>query len=361
MSRPLGAQRPLIIDVGVAAARFADDDATAFGPAIRLVASGTRGRLFGTAEGGSIVTFGAASAYGSLSAGVRSSLGAKWLGDVSGELASVAGSNSNGGAGTSIGSARLTWNGESYGTWIRGTGHLAARANSTLNGAGADVGAWWTLPRAQLSASVLREWTQAELYADPFRIGFMGTTPVRYTEAAVGLHAEGDRATLDVSVGARRDRDAARLYEPVLNATMALWTGERSAFVISASRQQPDWIRGADAADVFSIAMRFRQPTPAGDRSARTIAVVYLTESPDGRTLSVRAAGARSVDIMGDFTGWEPEALTRYGSTFARAVTISPGSHRLLVRVDGGAWRPAANTPTVDDDLGGRAGLLVVP
>ena len=26
-----------------------------------------------------------------------------------------------------------------------------------------------------------------------------------------------------------------------------------------------------------------------------------------------------------------------------------------------GAWRPAANTPAVDDDLGGRAGLLVVP
>ncbi len=361
MSRPLGAQRPLVIDVGVAAARFADDDATAIGPAIRLAASGTRGRLFGSAEGGSIVTIGEAAAYGSLSAGVRSALGSRWLGEVSGELASVAGSNSNGGAGTGIGSARLSWNGESYGTWIRGMGHLAARKNSTLNGAGADVGAWWNWSRAQLSASVLHEWTQAELYVDPFRIGFLGTTPVRYAEAAIALHAEGDRATLDVSVGARRDADAARLYEPVLSATSALWSGERSAFVISASRQQPDWIRGADAVGVYSIGMRFRQHTPAVERSVRTIAIVHLADAPDGRMLSVRAAGARTVDVMGDFTGWEPQPLTRNGSTFARAMTISSGSHRMLVRVDGGAWRPAANTPTVDDDLGGRAGLLVVP
>ena len=34
---------------------------------------------------------------------------------------------------------------------------------------------------------------------------------------------------------------------------------------------------------------------------------------------------------------------------------------RAVVRIDGGAWRAAANTPAVDDDLGGRVGLLVVP
>jgi len=40
-------------------------------------------------------------------------------------------------------------------------------------------------------------------------------------------------------------------------------------------------------------------------------------------------------------------------------VTLSSGSHRLLLRIDGGEWRTAANTPAVDDDLGGKAGLLV--
>jgi hypothetical protein len=40
---------------------------------------------------------------------------------------------------------------------------------------------------------------------------------------------------------------------------------------------------------------------------------------------------------------------------------MSKGTHRMLVRIDRGAWRPAANTPAVNDDLGGRVGLLVVP
>jgi hypothetical protein len=46
---------------------------------------------------------------------------------------------------------------------------------------------------------------------------------------------------------------------------------------------------------------------------------------------------------------------------FETTLAMAPGSHRILLRVDGGRWRPAANTPAVDDDLGGRVGLLVVP
>jgi hypothetical protein len=53
--------------------------------------------------------------------------------------------------------------------------------------------------------------------------------------------------------------------------------------------------------------------------------------------------------------------LTPAGDAFEAAAALSAGSHRILVRIDGGPWRPAANTPAVDDDLGGRAGLLVVP
>jgi hypothetical protein len=46
---------------------------------------------------------------------------------------------------------------------------------------------------------------------------------------------------------------------------------------------------------------------------------------------------------------------------FEHAFTLTTGTHRVDVRIDGGPWRPAANTPAEDDDLGGRAGLLVVP
>jgi hypothetical protein len=75
----------------------------------------------------------------------------------------------------------------------------------------------------------------------------------------------------------------------------------------------------------------------------------------------VTATGARRVEIMADFTDWSPLELGRSGGPFERELELSAGTHRMLVRIDGGAWRPAANTPAVDDDLGGRVGLLVVP
>jgi hypothetical protein len=107
--------------------------------------------------------------------------------------------------------------------------------------------------------------------------------------------------------------------------------------------------------------MRFRQATPASERSARLLPVVQVTDSAGTRVLRVRASGANQVEVMGDFTDWEVKPMARNGAVFERAVRITSGSHRMLLRIDGGAWRPAANTPAVDDDLGGRAGLLVVP
>jgi Glycogen recognition site of AMP-activated protein kinase len=89
--------------------------------------------------------------------------------------------------------------------------------------------------------------------------------------------------------------------------------------------------------------------------------VVQIVDSAGTRVLRVRAAGASQVEVMGDFTNWEAQPLSRSGAVFERAVTVSSGSHRLLLRINGGEWRPAANTPSVDDDFGGKAGLLVVP
>jgi 1,4-alpha-glucan branching enzyme len=75
----------------------------------------------------------------------------------------------------------------------------------------------------------------------------------------------------------------------------------------------------------------------------------------------VRAPGAQRVEIMGDFSEWEAVELTPAGDVFSVTVAMSAGTRRVVVRVDGGDWLPAANTPAVDDDFGGRVGLLLVP
>ena len=361
MSRPLGAQQPVTVDVGLSAVRFPDQGLSAVGPLLRLSAAGARGPLFATLSGSTLGTIGGATGSASLEGGARTRSHSGWSAELGGELSSVVGTSAGGGAGTAIASGRALWASTNLGSWLRATGSYSGRVQTSLGGHGLDAGVWWTLPRAQLSMSVAQEWTSAELFTGPARTGYAGTVAVQHTDAMLSLHATGDHATLDVSAGVRRDGDAARVMEPIMGATAAIWTGATRAFVFSASHTLPDWVRGADAADAFSVGMRFMQSTPAADRAARTIPVVQVSDAPDGRVVRVRATGAARVDIKGDFTDWQEVSLSPTGEVFERAMVVGPGTHHLLVRIDGGAWRPAANTPAVDDDFGGRAGLLVIP
>ncbi len=361
MGRPLGAQRQVALEAGFTGAHFPDDDASVFGPSLRLVLSGTRGRLFASGEAGTLATLGAAGAFAAVEGGVRSPVRGVWATELAGSLSAVAGSNNSGGAGTALLGARLLRVGARSGTWVRATGHGSARENTTLGGGGADAGGWWSFPGGRVTGSVAQEWTRAELYAGRFRTGFAGTTAVRFTEAVISLHTEGERATFDLSGSLRRDPDAANLFEHGATASTAVWLRPATALVFTATRQLPDWVRGSDAADAFSIALRFYQPTPAAERVARMLPVVQVADTAGMRFLRIRAAGARAIDVMGDFTEWAAQPLDRRGGVFERAIVMSSGAHRLLIRIDGGAWRTALNTPAVDDDLGGRAGLLVVP
>ncbi len=361
MSRPLGAQQPVTIDVGLSAVRFPDEGLTAVGPAVRVKAARTHGSLFASISGAALGTAGSASGYATLEGGARTRPRGGWSTELGAELSSVLGTSAGGGASTAIANGRASWAFTSGGSWIHATGSQSIRDQGSLLGRGLDAGVWWTSPSATVAFTVAREWTSAQLFTGPLRTGFSGTTPVGYVDALLSLHAEGDRASFDATAGARRDPDANHIIEPIASATLSLWSTDTRALVVSVARQLPDWVRGADAADAVSIGIRFMQPTPEAERLARVVPVVQVADGTNGRVLRVRATGARRIDVMGDFTDWQEVALTPHGELFERAIAVSAGTHRVLVRVDGGAWRPAANTPAVDDDFGGRAGLLVVP
>ena len=361
MANALHAQGPVVVDAAVTAAHFADDNATAVGPSVRLAIAGVRGHAFGSAEGGALGTIGAAAGYAAVSGGVRTSNSPGWASELTGELAAVGGSTTVGGAGTGLIGARGIWSSDAAGSWLRGVGHASSRTHGTLGGGGVDAGVWWSGSRTRVTATVLQEWTRAELYTGRFRTGYAGTTAARYAEGGLLLHAEGDYAALDLSASSRRDVDAARLFEQGASVEAAYWPRSRVAFVLSATHQLPDFVRGSDGMDAVSVGMRFGQAAPIIARTSRMVPVVRVLESKGATVLRVHAAGARMVEVMGDFTDWEPRTLPTSAGAFETAMVLHSGTHRILVRIDGGPWRPAANTPAVDDDLGGRVGLLVVP
>lgn len=165
-------------------------------------------------------------------------------------------------------------------------------------------------------------------------------------------------------------------------AVATAWLSRYVALVVSGGRYPSDPVRGSIAGRYASVALRIarRQAARFG-----TGAVTPLLESRSGPfrrrrgppaarpafearpladgsvILRLRAPGAASVEVMGDFTDWQPVALVRGdGDRWEICLTIPAGPHRINVRLDGGAWHAPAGTTPVADDFGGTVGLFLI-
>jgi hypothetical protein len=64
---------------------------------------------------------------------------------------------------------------------------------------------------------------------------------------------------------------------------------------------------------------------------------------------------------MADFTDWSPVVLERIDGVWRLDRAVTPGVHRIALRIDGGEWIAPANIPHATDDLGGVVGLITIP
>jgi hypothetical protein len=86
-----------------------------------------------------------------------------------------------------------------------------------------------------------------------------------------------------------------------------------------------------------------------------------IESSGEVRMLRVHAEGAASVEIMADFTDWQPVALGRVGGdSWEIRLPLAPGVHRLNVRLDGGEWVVPAGARPEPGEFGGAVGVIVL-
>ena len=357
----LVAQQSAVVDVGVVAARFTGEQVSAVGPQVRLSATGAQRQSFETVDIGAMGAPAAALGYVGVTAGVRSMPGRPVRLDLTGEVSALASTGSAGSALTALLGARSLYENGTVGGWLRATTHAGSRETSTLLGGSVDAASWWRFGRNHLSATLIQEWTRALLYAGPGRGEPVGTVAVQYLEAGLGLRTETDATALNFGVTSRRDPGATQLFEQSVTGSAVVWTGESVAVVFTAAHQLPDFVRGGDALDAVSVGLRFGQASPIAVRSTAYAAMIQFTGTADTRTVRIHVSDVRTVEVMADFTNWEPRSMTRNGAAFETTMRVTSGTHRLMIRVDGGPWQPPANTPAVDDDFGGRVGLLNVP
>jgi hypothetical protein len=363
VGRPLGAQDRAVVELGASVMRFPADSLETVGPTARASLARERGPLAVSGTVAALAGHGGASGFLDLSGRWLTSLAGGWRSELGGDAGALVGMGTRASSYASSAqiAARLLHLIDAGGIWLRGNGSLGQRQPDLLSGRGIGAGGWWRWPGVQVVASLEREWTTAQLFTGPQRQGYAGRVPVAYAEGTVAVQAERDDVLLSLSGTIRRDPGAEHLVERGVSATLARWQTPTRAFVVSIASQLPDFVRGADAAQSFTVGIRLNEPSPAATRALRARPIIQVSGDAEARTVRVRAPGARRVEIMGDFSGWEPVELAPTGEVFSATVSIPSGTRRIVVRVDGGAWAPAANTPAVDDDFGGRVGLLLVP
>ncbi len=255
-----------------------------------------------------------------------------------------------------LGRARVHLGGRSGGGWLGfslGRATLGAGARPVAQYA---AGAWAPLRTGDLSASASRTSVGDTAYVDVDAAARWNVGRVRWA----------------VALGARLwDRGTARGAYGSASATIPLTTG--LSIILSGGSYPTDPIRGTLAGRQLSAGLRLagtagaRVPAPAarGSRARPRAGAprLELGDAAAGRqTIRVHAPGARAVEIMGDFTDWQPVTLTRATRDRWEVVcSLPPGARRLTVRVDGGPWRAPAGTTRVVDEFGAEVGILVVP
>ncbi len=267
-------------------------------------------------------------------------------------------------SGQGIGGARLHVTSRSLGAFSGAAGGRAwdgvrARELRLL-----ELGAWWSSDHAAVVLS-----------ASPNVLD----DSIRFTDAQLAMRMSQGVFDVVASASARSGwrplerGDDRRSWGSV---GTSVWFTRWAAIVASAGTYPVDPVQGYPGGRFGSVGLRFgtRAPaattnTPASVRRHHEHLVrragldAFSVEQLAGGRLRIvaRAVDATRMEIMGSFTGWRPVPLTR-GTAGEWSVTlpVTPGTHELNVRVNGGRWLVPPGLAFTTDEYGVAAGRLVV-
>ncbi|HVX41578.1 MAG TPA: glycogen-binding domain-containing protein [Gemmatimonadaceae bacterium] len=222
----------------------------------------------------------------------------------------------------------------------------------------AEADGWRVVGREQLTAGVSYVDTRSALFRQ------LAAIPVRYADLIGGWRHDAPSWSLSASAGVRRGWSGAPSSDSWGSVEGTAWLGEHLGLVIGGGRTVEDVTRGVPRTTFVSVALRITNAVHAPVSRARvTGPQLSVVPGADGaRTVVVTTREGATVELIADFTDWQPIALTGDGRGQWRATReIAPGLHRVALRIDGGRWIVPGNLPRVTDDLGGDVGLITIP
>ena len=204
---------------------------------------------------------------------------------------------------------------------------------------------------------------------------------LRYVDLLGTLRLNRGALELTASAGWRNWRRPAGVGGTTWGGGSAtLWLGRHVAAVASLGAYPADYAQGLPNGSYGAIGFRVasRRPGAPTEGVSPPVEMARLRALPpiarplvpefevhrltgDSLRLSLRAPGAGRVEIMGDFTDWQPVAMTRQdGHRWVTTLVIPPGAHRINLRVDEGPWGIPPGVTPLTDEFGGVVGILPV-
>lgn len=144
------------------------------------------------------------------------------------------------------------------------------------------------------------------------------------------------------------------------------WMMDRLALVTSVGQSPIDpTVSGSGEQFVrvgFRASLHLRQSPERFVLPLRQSTGLFRTRVLPGNEVEflLRAPDAGRVELMADFTGWEPVTMELGQGRWQVKLQVPPGMHRINVRYDGGAWQAPPDTRIVRDEFGQESGEVVL-
>ncbi len=306
----------------------------------------------------------------SMEGGISPSIFTPNAGPVTAELAgSFGGSEHQDGThtGQALGLARVYYMTPLAGAWIGGG------AGRTWDGV-----VWRNVRQGEAGAWLERNGVTSLVTVSPVT----AQDTIRYTDVQGAVRYAARSVELGVTAGARSGSVGAAVGGTSRawgSISVLAWLTSRLALVGDAGTYPVDLTQGYPGGRFVTVSLRI------GARATRTAAMresagenpideaaeetkaagvatfAVRTVRGTSRELRVYAPSARSVEINGDFTHWQPAALAPAGGGWwSTTQSIAPGTYQLNVRVNGGPWLAPPGLLTTTDEFGGIVGLLTI-
>lgn len=261
-----------------------------------------------------------------------------------------------------------------------------SRLRNASSGHAFGAGAEWLLQNGHWRVGTSLQRSSSDDYQLMEASGIaLGRIATRYTLNDVNAQLSWQRGPLWINAqrGWRRGVGATVGNAHGFNVSAAINMTATTTLIVQTGEQLADVVRGVPQARYTGVAMRWNPARaralraavrPSGDtRTSPGVSVVLVpdvrgdevllqrTEGVGTITISIAAPPQAVVELATSQNDWQPVRLEQRGALFVHQLTLPSGTHRIAVRVNGGAWRAPRGLAPVQDDFGGKAGVVVIP